>query len=67
MAETEAEKMVVIATHGADDPERATLPFVAANGALAMDVRATVILQGRAVMLALKGSTSTCSPRGCRR
>ncbi len=55
MAETQVEKMVVIATHGVDDPERATLPFVAANGALAMDVKATVILQGSAVMLAMKG------------
>src|SRR5512143_1397410 len=55
MADTQAEKIVVIATHGADDPERATFPFVAANGALALDVKATVILQGSAVMLAMKG------------
>ncbi len=55
MPDTLPEKIVVIATHGADDPERATLPFVAANGALAMDVKATVILQGSAVLLALKG------------
>ena len=50
-----SEKIVVIGTHGADDPERATLPFVAANAALAMDVQATAILQGSAVLLAAKG------------
>ena len=49
-----SEKIVVIGTHGADDPERATLPFVAANAALAMDVQATAILQGSAVLLAVK-------------
>ncbi len=49
------EKIVVIATHGGEDPERATLPFVVANAALAMDVAAVVILQGTAVTLAKKG------------
>jgi predicted peroxiredoxin len=58
MAETGTEKMVIIATHGAEDLERATFPFVVANAALAMDVKATVILQGgSAVMLAMKGAS----------
>jgi uncharacterized protein involved in oxidation of intracellular sulfur len=49
------DKIVVIATHGAEDPERATLPFVVANAAQAMDTKAVVILQGYAVTLAMKG------------
>ena len=53
--EQQTEKMVVIVTHGGEDPERACLPFVVANAALAMDVQAVVILQGTAVTLAKKG------------
>lgn len=56
MADTRSEKIVIISTRGAEDPERATFPFVVANAALAMDVRATIILQsGSAVLLAMKG------------
>jgi predicted peroxiredoxin len=50
-----AEKMVIFATHGAEDPEMATLPFVVANAALAMDVEVTVVLQANGVTLATKG------------
>ena len=50
MAETE--KIVYIVTHGGEDPERASLPFVLANAAQVMDVEAVVALQGAAVMLA---------------
>lgn len=49
------EKIVIIATHGGEDPERACLPFVMANAALAMDSQAVVILQGTAVTLSKKG------------
>lgn len=49
------DKLVVVATHGCEDGERASLPFVMANAALAMDTQAVVILQGAAVMLAKKG------------
>jgi uncharacterized protein involved in oxidation of intracellular sulfur len=55
MAENEPEKVVIFATHGPDDPEKATLPFVMANAALAMDAQATVVLQGTGVLLAKKG------------
>jgi uncharacterized protein involved in oxidation of intracellular sulfur len=54
MAETE-DKITIIATHGAEDPERATLPFVVANAAQAMDTKAVVILQGFGVSLATPG------------
>jgi predicted peroxiredoxin len=56
MAEDKADKIVIIATHGAEDPERATLPFVVANAAQAMDTEAVVILQGYAVTLAMRGT-----------
>lgn len=49
------EKIVIIATHGGEDPERASLPFVMANAALAMDTPVVVILQGTAVTLATRG------------
>jgi predicted peroxiredoxin len=53
--EVQPEKMVIIATHGPEDPERASLPFVVGNGALAMDVKAIVALQGNGVYLAVNG------------
>ncbi len=54
----EKEKILYIATHGPGDPERATLPFVLANAALAMGVEAVVALQGDAVWLGVKGTAS---------
>lgn len=51
----ENEKIIYIATHGVDNPERATLPFTLANAAQVMEVEAVVILQGSAVYLAKKG------------
>jgi len=51
-----AEKLVIFATHGAENPDKATLPFVVGNAALAMDVQVTVILQGEGVLLATKGT-----------
>ncbi|MGQ9756410.1 MAG: DsrE family protein [Bryobacteraceae bacterium] len=53
--EQQTEKIVIIATHGGEDPERACLPFVIANAALAMGVQAVVILQGAGVTLAKRG------------
>ena len=49
------EKIVIFATHGPEDPERASLPFVMGNAALVMDSEATVVLQGTGVTLAKKG------------
>jgi uncharacterized protein involved in oxidation of intracellular sulfur len=53
MAETE--KMVYIVTHAAEDPERATFPFMLATAAQAMEVEVVVALQGVSVFLAKKG------------
>lgn len=51
----EKEKMVLIATHAGEDPERATFPLLLANAAQSMDVEAVVVLQGNAVYLSKKG------------
>ncbi|MCF8033151.1 MAG: DsrE family protein [Desulfarculaceae bacterium] len=51
----QTEKIVYIATHGGENPEKASLPFVLANAALAMEVEAVVALQGTAVTLAKEG------------
>lgn len=47
-------KMVIVVTHGGEDPERATIPFVMANAALATEIDVTVILQTTGVWLAVK-------------
>ena len=52
---SEKEKIVYISTHGAEDPERASLPFVLANAAIAMEIDPVVVLQGPAVFIAKKG------------
>ncbi len=54
MAE-EKEKVVFIATHAKEDPERAIFPIMLANAAQAMDVEAVVVLQGNGVYLVKKG------------
>ncbi len=56
--EKEKQKILYIGTHGPGDPERATLPFVLANAALAMGVEAVVALQGDGVWLAVKGTAA---------
>jgi predicted peroxiredoxin len=64
MTGTAEEKIVIISTHGAEDAERATLPFVVANAALAMDVKAVICLQGNAVTLAVKGGADAVGAAG---
>jgi uncharacterized protein involved in oxidation of intracellular sulfur len=58
------ERAMYIATHGGEDPEKASMPFVMANAALAMDIKATIVLQGNAVYLAKKGYVDTVLPGG---
>ncbi len=55
MADSTADKVVIMATHGPEDKERATLPFVMATAAQVMECEAVVILQGTGVLLAQKG------------
>ena len=58
------EKILYIATHAGDNPEKAAMPFVMANAAMAMDIQATVVLQGNGVYLGRKGYTQNMLPPG---
>lgn len=48
-------KITYIVTYGDDNPEKATIPFILANTAMAMEVTPVIILQSNAVMLGVKG------------
>ncbi len=63
MAEKQ-EKILYMCTHASDNPEKAAMPFVMANAALAMDIQVVVALQGPAVYLALKGYIEKMVPPG---
>lgn len=58
------EKIVFICTAGPTNPEKATLPFVIATAALAMDVAVTMILQSDAVELAREGVAEQVNAKG---
>ena len=55
MEEKKSEKIVIFATHGGEDPERASLPFVIGNAALAMEAKVIMVLQATGVTLATIG------------
>jgi predicted peroxiredoxin len=48
-------KILVNATHGKEDPERATLPFIVGNVAASADQEAVVLLTIEGVWLATRG------------
>lgn len=50
----ENKKLMFIVTCAEEQPERATIPFVLANAALAMDAEAVVVLQTMGVYLGMK-------------
>ena len=50
-----AEKLFIVCTHGAEDPERATIPFVMATAAQAMDIHVVMGFQANGVTLPTKG------------
>ncbi len=54
MADNE-EKIMYICTCGAENAEKAHVPFVLANAALAMDIKAVIVLQGNSVYMAKEG------------
>ncbi len=62
MADTE--KLVLMVTHGPDDAELASIPFVMAVAAMASDVDVVVGLQGSGVELAVKGAPDGVEARG---
>ncbi len=55
----EHEKLMIIATHGPEDPERATIPFVMACAALASDVAVVMGFQADGVHLVHEGEAET--------
>ncbi|BBO76840.1 hypothetical protein DSCW_42570 [Desulfosarcina widdelii] len=63
MSEKE-EKILYVSTHGDENLDKATVPFVLANAALAMDTQATVVLQTNAVVFAKKGFADTVPASG---
>ncbi len=58
------EKILYICTNAGEDPEKAAMPFVMANAAMTMDIKATIALQGNGVYLAQKGYVDTMLPAG---
>jgi len=53
--EEKKEKIFYLLTCAAEKPEKASVPFVLGNAALAMDIGATICLQSNGVYLAQKG------------
>ena len=53
MAETK--RLVVLVTHGGEDPERATLPYVLANTALSSGVDVVVCVEATGLMTINRG------------
>jgi len=64
MNDQKTEKMMYIATCAGENPERAAMPFVMANAAMAMEMAAVVVLQGNGVYMALKGYTDKMAKPG---
>ncbi len=54
-----AEKLVIMVTHGPDDPEMASIPFSMAGGAVASDVEVVMGFQGEGCLLVKKGVAET--------
>ena len=55
----EHEKLVVMVTHGPDEPELATIPFAMAGAAVASDVGVVMGFQGDGCELVRKGVAET--------
>ncbi len=60
----ESEKLVIMVTHGPNDPEPATIPFVMAVAAMASDVEVVIGLQASGVELAVTGGADAVQARG---
>jgi predicted peroxiredoxin len=59
-----ARTIVLHATHGKEDPERATLPFIVGNIAATADQEAVVLLTTEGVWLATRGYADTVCKEG---
>jgi len=51
-----ADKLIIMCTHGPEDPERATIPFVMATAAQASDVEVVMGFQATGALLVVKGN-----------
>ena len=60
----EQQKLVILATHGPEDPERATIPFVMGCAALASDVAVVIGFQADGVCLVHDGEAATVEAAG---
>lgn len=58
------QKIVFVVTHFTENAEKATLPFVLANGCIAMEVKPVIILQADAVWLGVKGKAEAIHAPG---
>ncbi len=58
------EKLLILVTHGLDEPEKVTMPLVMAVGALASEVDIVVGLQEAGVELAVKGAADATAADG---
>lgn len=59
-----SEKILVNATYGTDDVERATVPFVVASASAAADNETVVFLTAKSVHLATKGGADGVQVKG---
>jgi predicted peroxiredoxin len=59
-----SDKLLFFCTHGRDDPERAILPFVAANVAAIAGQEAVVVLTIEGVWLGTEGGTEGIAKEG---
>jgi uncharacterized protein len=58
---SDTEKLVVMVTHGPDEPELAVIPFAMAGAAVASDVEVVMGFQGDGCLLVEKGVAETVS------
>ena len=60
----EQQKLMILATHGPDEPERATIPFVMGCAALASDVAVVIGFQADGVCLVHEGEAAKVEAAG---
>lgn len=58
------EKLIILCTHGPEDVELATIPFVVSTAAQASDVQVVMGFQGPSVTLVKKGVAETVAAPG---
>jgi uncharacterized protein len=59
-----ANSLTIFCSHGKEDSEKATLPFIVGNVAVTADQQATVFLTSEAVRIATKGYAESVTKEG---